>query len=191
MNRRHVIPLLSLLVALPGCYRVSMSGLSFTPQEGWMRQQSEGPARMAQYELSGEKGTEPATLTIFHFGPQGAGTVEANIDRWISQFEQPDGRESKQVAHLSSDNVNGMERHCVDVTGTFVAPEAPGSPKKRNDPGFRLIGCVVATGAGPYYIRFLGPAATVERRKPGYDSFMASLMPAPVAAEPAKAAEHP
>ncbi len=191
MSPRRVIPLLSLLVVLPGCYRVSLSGLSFTPQDGWVRQQAEGPARMAQYEMKGEKGTEPATLTVFHFGAQGAGTVEANIDRWIGQFQQPDGRDSKQAAHRSSDNVNGLELHCVDVSGTFVAPEAPGSPKKRNDPGFRLIGCVVGTAAGPYYIRFLGPAATIDRRKPGYDRFIASLMPAPVPAEPEKAAEHP
>ena len=191
MNPRRVFLLLSLLVVLPGCSRVSMSGLSYTPQDGWVRQQTEGPARMAQYEMKGEKGTEPATLTIFHFGPQGAGTVEANIDRWIGQFQQPDGRDSTQVAQLTSDNVNGLKLDRVDVSGTFVAPEAPGSAKKRNDPGFRLIGCVVETAAGPYYIRFLGPAATVERRKPGYDRFMASLMPAPVAAEPAKAAEHP
>jgi hypothetical protein len=146
---------------------------------------------MAQYEVRGAKGTEPATVTIFHFGPGGAGTVEANIDRWISQFEQPGGGDSKQVAQVSSGTVNGLALHTVEVSGTFIAPMAPGSDKRRSDPGFRLIGNVVETGAGPYYIRFVGPDATVEHDRPRFDRFMASLQPAPVAADHAQAAAHP
>lgn len=199
MGLHRPLCLLPLLVLFQsGCHRVTMSGLGFSPQEGWVRQQTEGPPRLAQYELPGTNGSGgggsgggPATLTIFYFGPQGAGSVEANMERWIGQFQQPDGRDAHEVAQLTHVRVNDLDVHNVDISGTYVA-QAPGSQQARNDPDFRMIASVVDTAAGPYYIRFLGPAATIDLRMGAYDRFTSSLRPEPVKEqETTKAAAHP
>ena len=70
---------------------------------------------------------------IFYFGGEG-GTIAANLDRWISQMEQPDGRPSHEVAISTTFEANGLPVTVLDVPGTFVAPVRPGSSMRYNKP---------------------------------------------------------
>jgi hypothetical protein len=43
-------------------------------------------------------------------------------------------------------------------------------------PGWRLLGAVVEDdGGGPWYLRAVGPAATMEKAKAGFDSLVGTL----------------
>ena len=45
---------------------------------------------------------EDAAVIVYFFGSSQGGTVQANLDRWMTQVTQPDGRASKDVAKTTS-----------------------------------------------------------------------------------------
>jgi len=72
--------------------------LHFTAPKDWIVKPSSSAMRVAQYALPRAAGdTEDGELIVYFFGGQG-GSVQANLDRWVGQMEQPDGRSSKAVA---------------------------------------------------------------------------------------------
>ena len=172
---------LSSLVVLAGCYRVVMPGLSYSPPDGWIREEPTSEHRMIQYRLRGEtEQVGDACLVVYYFGQQGAGGVESQMDRWISRFEQPDGRPSRDVARIQQRDVNGFEVHVLSLEGTYVAAVTPGSDEHLDRPGRRLEAAVVFTEAGPYYFKVVGPSETVTRWEASCNELLASLKPEPV-----------
>ncbi len=154
---------------------VAVAGLTYTAPAGWTTVPTSSSMRVAQFTLPREKGdTEPAELVVYYFGGSG-GSVEANIERWLAQMQQPDGRPSKPLATRESRTVNGLSVSLVDVSGTYVAETAPGSAERHNSPNFRLRAGVVQTPGGPYFIKLTGPAKTVAAQSQAFDRFVASL----------------
>src|SRR5262245_24134614 len=69
---------------------IPSAGLVFTPDPGWVVEKPTSAMRKAQYKLPhAEKDSEDASLVVYFFSGQGGG-VQANVDRWCQQFEQPD-----------------------------------------------------------------------------------------------------
>ena len=112
----------------------SAAGLTFSAPAGW---QAGGPSlamRVAQFVLPRATGdAADADLVVYYFGGSG-GTVEANIERWLGQMQQPDGRPSSAVAKRATRTINAMKVTLVDVNGTYVAEMTPGSPQRHNSP---------------------------------------------------------
>ena len=135
--------------------------------------------RVAQFLLPRAAGdTEDAELVVYYFGGSG-GSVEANIERWLGQMAQPDGRPSAAVARRQARTVNGLALALVDVSGTYVAETSPGSSARHHSPNFRLRAGVVQTPRGPYFIKLTGPARTVAAWEQAFERFVASLSYAP------------
>ncbi len=73
------------------------AGLAWTAPEGWRSVPPSSSMRVAEWALAKADGDpEDASLVVFHF-PGTGGSVQANLDRWYTQFEQPDG-EAQQAA---------------------------------------------------------------------------------------------
>ena len=170
-----ILSLLWLAVApLAGC----VVRLGFTPQAGWIDENPSSSVRVAEYRLLGDgELSADARLVIYHFGDRGAGTIEANLERWYGQFEQPDGRPSSEVASVSERRVNGLAVTAIDLAGTFVAETTPGSGERHHDPGFRMLAAIVSTDVGAYYIKLVGPAGTVAKWEGTWDDFLSSVYP--------------
>lgn len=169
---------------------IALSGMQMTPHRDWIAQDFQSAMRVAQYKLESDE-SEPASLIVYFFGAASAGSIQANLDRWCGQFEQPDGRDSRDAATIDTFETNGLEVVTLDVGGTYVAETTPGSGERVNKPDSRLLAAVVTTDAGPYYIKLVGPAATIEQWRESYDALIASLAPAPVIGNPGGAREHP
>jgi hypothetical protein len=153
--------------------------LTYTKPDAWNAVKTTSTMRVAQFVVPRAAGdTADAELVVYYFGGTG-GSVDANIDRWIGQMEQPDGRPSSAVAIRSRRTVNGLDLTLVDVSGTYVAEISPGSPQRHNSPNFRLRAVVVPTPKGPYFIKLTGPAKTVAASEPLFERFLASLKYAP------------
>jgi hypothetical protein len=149
--------------------------LHFTPAAGWTTKPTTSMMRIAEFVLPKAEGdTEDASLIVYYFGGTG-GSVQANIDRWLGQIAQPDGRPTKQVATVTERRVNGMAMTHVDATGTLVAEVSPGSAERHNKPGFRLRAAVIQSSNGPYFVRVVGPAKTVARWNTEIDAFLGSI----------------
>jgi hypothetical protein len=152
------------------------TALKFDVPKGWVSKTPSSPMRVAEFSLAKSgSDTEDATVTVYFFGGQG-GSVQANMDRWIGQMSQPDGKPSKDVAKTSTmQTATGLKVSLVDVSGTYIAEVTPGSSERLNKPGFRQIAAVVETKDGPYFVKVTGPAGTVAKWKESVDAFLKSL----------------
>jgi hypothetical protein len=164
-----------------GAAAVSMTaaGLTFTAPDGWKPGRPGSPMRVAEFTLPRAAGDpEDAQLVVYYFGGQG-GSVDANIQRWLAQIEQPDGKPTSAVAKRESRTVNGLPVTLVDATGTYVAQMTPGGGDRHHQPNFRLRAGVVQTANGPYFLKLTGPRATVARWSDAFDRFVGGLRYAP------------
>jgi hypothetical protein len=149
--------------------------LKFDAPQGWVSKTPASSMRVAEFTLPKTTGdAEDATLGIFFFGGQG-GNVQANLERWIGQMTQTDGRASKDVAKTTNFTSRGLAISLVDLSGTYVAEVTPGSAERFNKPGFRLRAAVVETKEGPYFVKLTGPEKTVARWDDAFMTFLKSL----------------
>src|SRR5258705_11675047 len=124
----------------------SQGELKFKVPDGWVVEHPTSSMRVAQYKLPKADGDrDDASLVLYYFGQGQGGSTEANIDRWINQMQQPDGKPSKERAKLETLTVNGLKVTTVDVAGTYSEEMSPGSGKFSNSGSYRLISAVVDT----------------------------------------------
>ena len=147
--------------------------LAFTPRDGWMEEEPSSSMRAAQYLLPGEAGA--AELVVFYFGSGQGGSVEANVARWASQFEQTDGADPLERARRSERRVAGMPVHELALEGTYVAETRPGSGERVHEPEWALLAAIVESDHGPYYLKLTGPEATVRARAGEFRAFVSEL----------------
>jgi hypothetical protein len=151
------------------------AALTFTMPHGWQATTPASSMRVAEFTLPRAAGdAEDAQLVVYYFGGQG-GSVQANIDRWVGQMQQPGGASSDAAARRVTRTVNGLRTTLLDVSGTYVAEMSPGAAERNNKPNFRLRAGVVETANGPYYIKLTGPEKTIAKWDQAFEQFVASL----------------
>ena len=166
------------------CYSLGMTfllvllvaGLTFSTPDGWRQSAGGSAMRVAEFTLpKAGADAEDAAVIVYFFGSGQGGTVQANLDRWLTQMTQPDGRASKDVSKTTSfKTASGLAVTMLDLTGTYVAEVQPGSAERLNKPGFRLKAAVVETPGGPHFVRLVGPAATVAKWDAAFLAFLRS-----------------
>ena len=150
--------------------------LHFKAPDDWNTVKTSSSMRVAQYKLPKAEGDkEDASLVLYYFGATQGGTAQANIDRWISQMQQPDGSSSKDKAKTETMTVNGLKVTTVDVSGTYTAEMAPGSKTFHNDDNYRLRAAVIETPKGNYFVKLAGPAKTIARWDQSYTEYLKSF----------------
>jgi hypothetical protein len=167
---------LILLAAAAAALLSTPATLKFDAPAGWVSRTPSSTMRVAEWALPKVAGDgEDAILTVYFFGATMGGNVQANIDRWVGQLSQPDGRASKDVAKTSTLTSHDLKITIVDVTGTYVAEVTPGSTDHFNKPDFRQCAAVVETPGGPYFVKLTGPEKTVTKWQDTYTAFLKSL----------------
>src|SRR6476660_8927536 len=93
---------LALLLAVP------VPSLKFDAPAGWKSTPPSSQMRVAEFTLPKVEGdSEDASLVVYFFGANMGGNVQANVDRWIGQMSQPDGKPSADVTKRSALTTNG------------------------------------------------------------------------------------
>ncbi|MDZ7362226.1 MAG: hypothetical protein ONB46_16130 [candidate division KSB1 bacterium] len=142
---------------------------------GWQTTAPTSMMRKAQFTLPRAAGdSEDAELVVFYFGADQGGSVEANLNRWYTQFSQPDGSASSEKATVTREVVDEMNLTTVDLSGTYVAPVMPGNDEQYNKPNFRMLAAVLETAQGPYFFKLVGPEKTVAKWAKSFSQFMKS-----------------
>ena len=143
--------------------------LTFTKPTAWTDRPAASSMRVAEFVVPKAAGdSEDADVIVYYFGG-GGGSVEANLQRWTSQFQ------STKDPVRTTTTVNGLKLTSLDVSGTYVAEMRPGSAEHYNKPGYRMRATVVETPKGPYFIKLTGPAKTVDSAGTAFDQFLRSL----------------
>ena len=115
---------------------IEAGGLSFQAPDSWKSIPTRSTMRKAQLQVEAVQGDDfPALLVVYAF-PGGAGTVEANVKRWQSQFKDADGNPPK----IESKTVKGknVEVTRVETSGHYKPSPFPASPPS---PSVRTPGC--------------------------------------------------
>lgn len=104
------------------------------------------------------------------------GTVEANLDRWVGQFVQADGSDTKQQAKIRQKEVAGQKIHTIDVAGIYKdRPRGPLGPSV-DKPNYRMLGAIIVTqDSGSYFVKLYGPAATVAANETAFHVMLDGL----------------
>lgn len=154
---------------------IAFASLVFTPPKEWKPVAVSSSMRVAQFALPKAAGDpQDGELVVYYFGGSG-GSVEANIERWVGQMRQPDGRPSTAVMKRATRTINGLKVTTVDVSGTYVAEIMPGSAEHHNNPGFRLRAAVIETIDGPYFVKLTGPAKTIAANDEQFEAYLSSV----------------
>ncbi|MGH9841977.1 MAG: hypothetical protein ACREEM_24740 [Blastocatellia bacterium] len=128
-----------------------------------------GGMRLATYLIPAAKDdSEGGECAVF--GNTIGGGVQANIDRWIGQFEKTDG-EPKQ----KKETITGLEVTTVDVSGTFKGGGPMMGQSSGPKAGFRLLGAIVETPEGEVFFKLTGPAKTITAAQSEFQSLLKSL----------------
>lgn len=143
--------------------------LGFTKPAAWATRPPASSMRVAEFVVPKAAGDPEDGEVIIYYFAGGGGSVEANLQRWASQFQ------STKDPVRSTATVNGLKLTSLDVSGTYVAEMRPGSSDHYNKPGFRMRATVVETPKGPYFIKLTGPAKTVASAGTAFDQFLQSL----------------
>jgi hypothetical protein len=146
----------------------------------WTPQSPAGQFRLLQFAVPKAPGdTAPALLIVFHFGKGGGGTVEDNVKRWMGLMQQPEGTDVTKVAVRSQFTREGLRITTLDLPGTYQERPFPASDQVTPRPNYRMLAGVIETtreeGDGPYFVRLVGPARSIEAAKGGWDALIASL----------------
>lgn len=152
-----------------------VAGLAWTAPEHWDAQGARA-MRAATYTIhTNREGT--AECAVFFFGEGQGGDVQANIDRWINQFQQPDGAPSAERAKSSRTEQAGWPLTRVEVGGTYTAGMGPGQAQEPQA-GYRLLGAIVEGPQGAVFFKLTGPEMVVEDSRDEFDALLASIRPA-------------
>lgn len=130
-----------------------VAGYTFSSPTNWVSSTPTSNMRKAQFKVSGGEGID-AEVAFFYFGSGGAGGVKANVDRWMSQFEEAKGRSVKNTT-IGETPVTYAQAH-----GTFLSGRAFG-PKKAKE-NFALLAAIIEGRNGSIFIKMTGPKELVE-----------------------------
>jgi hypothetical protein len=165
-----VIPAILLLAvtSLP-LLAESAGGIQWTTPATW-KAQPQRPMRAATYEIPAAAGdTEPAECAVFYFGQGQGGGVQANIDRWLSQFQEkpaaPPQAKKQTIAGLS---VTTIEHSGTYLSGGMMQAKTPKA-------GYHMVGTIVEAPEGNVFFKLTGPAKTVKAARAGFDKMLGSI----------------
>ena len=131
--------------------------------------------RAATYRVPAAAGDpEDGECAVFFFGPGQGGGVEANIDRWIGQFEQPDGKPSAERAKRQTETVDGIPVSLIDLSGTYKGG-GPSMGATAPKTGYRLLGAIATGPQAGIFFKLTGPAKTVTAAEKEFRAMLASL----------------
>ncbi|HUI10399.1 MAG TPA: hypothetical protein VL221_08730 [Bacteroidota bacterium] len=128
------------------------------------------PMRVATYGVSASEGDpEGGECAVFYFGSNQGGTVDQNIDRWVTQFE------TTGMPIRATKSIGGMNVTLVQIAGAYLAPSGPQMQSTGKKENFRLLGAIVEGPEGMVFFKFTGPAKTIGEAEGEFNAMIASL----------------
>lgn len=150
----------------------SAAGVRWTAAASW-KAQPEKPMRAATYAVPAAHGDhEDGECGVYYFGKGQGGNVDANVKRWVGQFEAPE-----HPAEVKKLTIHGLSVTTIDVSGNYTGAGGPMAAAKSSKPGYRLLGAIVEAPEGLVFIKFTGPAKTVAANHQNFENLLQSLTP--------------
>jgi hypothetical protein len=146
-----------------------VAGVKWFAPKRWVVQ---GPRemRVATYTVPAAEGdAEQGECAVFYFGNDAGGSVDANIDRWVGQFE------ATGIPARSEKEVAGMKVTLVQIAGAYLAPSGPMMQSTGKKENYRLLGAIVQGPQGSVFFKCTGPAKTLGAAEGDFAAMVGSL----------------
>ena len=142
-----------------------------TVPSGWTPRAPSSSMRLAEYTTPTLDGGT-AEVVVYYFGKGQGGSVEANLERWKSQFTNPAGGPvPEKVTHP----VSAIPMTIAEYRGTYARGVGTGSDASAARPNHLLIAVVAETPRGTLFFQCFGPIAAVEAQRAAYLEFAQGL----------------
>jgi len=129
--------------------------------------------RAATYIVPSAQGDrESPECVVYFFGTGQGGSVQANLDRWKGQFTQG-GKPAP--AQIQKRTVHGLPVTTVDASGNYSGMGGPLADKPSVESGYRLLGAIFEGPEGNVFIKFAGPAKTVNANQAKFEQLVNSF----------------
>ena len=141
----------ALAAEAPTSFQVSEFTFKRPPAWEWIETTSS--MRKAQLKVPGADKKESADVVFYYFGQGGGGGTQANIDRWLGQFEEPKDKINAKVEEVT---VEKRKVTYVRGEGTYLSGMPGGS--KTPQPNSMLLGAILESDRGDVFVKMTGPA---------------------------------
>ncbi len=134
----------------------SAGGFDFVRPERWQQVKPKSSMRKAQLQIPGKR--QNGEIVFFHFGSGTAGGTQANIDRWLRQFQEPVSQLNAQTEKTKLKD--GTPVTLVRAEGTFLS--GPPAGAKTPMPDYGLYGAILESSSSGYvFVKFTAPREVV------------------------------
>ena len=133
----------------PATFKVSEFTFKRPGSWGWV--ESTSAMRKAQLKVTDPKTKENAEVVFFYFGAGGGGGTQANVDRWLGQFQDA-GKPKREEITIGTTKVT-----YVQTEGTYLS--GPPGGAKTPLTNHALLGAIVEGAEGSVFIKLTGPKA--------------------------------
>ena len=145
--------LLPLAVSVTLAEKFTVAGINFESPDSWESSEPSNNMRKAQFSASSPSG-KSAEVVFYYFGSGNTGGIQANVDRWMKQFEEPLGKKVDTVT-IGKTRVTYAQAHGTFMSGRPFGPKTP-------NPGYGLLAAIIEGKGGAVFIKMTGPKAAVE-----------------------------
>jgi len=127
--------------------------------------------RKAELKVADSKTTAKADVVFYHFGQGSAGGTQANVERWLKQFEEP---RDKLGAKLEEVTIEKHKVTYVSAEGTFKSG-MPGGPQTPM-PDYGLLGAIIEADGGSVFVKLTGPKALAKAATADFKKMIESAL---------------
>ena len=150
---------------------VDLGGLIGVVPKEWDAVTPSNSMRIAEYHLHGYGGDEEGIITVFYFGPGQGGDTQANINRWIGQFQS---ESQPPISRQWSQRVSGMNVERLEVSGTYYVGTMSGGTGESID-NYLLYAAIVESPNGSFFFKMTGQEAILEKHKESFERYISTL----------------
>lgn len=153
----------------PATFQVSE--FSFKRPPAWEWVETSSSMRKAQLKVLSADKKEAAEVVFYYFGPSGGGGTQANVERWLGQFQEPKEQIKAKVEEVT---VNKRKVTYVQAEGTYLSG-MPGGPKTPQ-PNTMLLGAVLESESGNVFVKMTGPTALTKASATDFKQMVESAL---------------
>ena len=147
-----------------------VSEFTFKFSDPWINQQVTSPMRAGQLTYDhADENLDDVDVILYYFGEGQGGGTQANIDRWIGQFEGTPESSTEEV------DVGDRKMTLLTAKGTYMeSAGGPFSGNKTAKPNYTMLAAILPSDKGAVFLKLTGPDASVEAMKEAFIEFSKS-----------------
>ncbi len=152
---------------------VPFLGMQSKVPADWVVEPVTSNMRLLQFEVPGCKEADAVQFVVYYFGPKQGGSVQANLQRWKSQFSGPDGGEVEPQVSI----VEGakLPATLIELEGTYARGVGMGPQGKALLPERMLLAAAAESPKGNINPQLHGPAAAAKDLRAAFVAFIEGI----------------